>query len=166
MTLNEIQTLYAYDRWANIKTLESIAALKPEEYIRDLSSSFSSIHGTMVHILSADRVWLNRWVGKTPVPMKAEDIPTIEVLKKQWDAYSLELSNFLRTLTEDRLAAPFSYTDFKNNVHAQVLAHQMQHKVNHSTYHRGQIASMLRQLGATPIGTDLITFFRQQGSHD
>jgi uncharacterized damage-inducible protein DinB len=166
MTLNEIQTLYDFDRWADIKTLESIATLKPEEYTRDLHSSFGSIHGTMVHILSADRVWLNRWVGKPTAPMKAEDVPTIEVLKKQWDAHSLDLSNFLRTLTEVQLAAPFSYTDFKNNVHAQILALQMQHKVNHSTYHRGQIASMLRQLCVPPIGTDLITFYRQQGSHD
>jgi uncharacterized damage-inducible protein DinB len=166
MTLKEIRTLYDFDQWATLKTLESVASLKPEEYSRDLNTSFGSIHGTMVHILSADRVWLSRWRGMSSSPMKAEDVPTIEVLKKQWDSHSLELNNFLRTLREDQLSAPLSYTDFKNNVNAQILAQQMQHKVNHSTYHRGQIASMLRQLGAKPINTDLITYYRQNESHD
>jgi len=162
MTLNEIRDLYEFDRWAMLRVLESVAALTPEQFTKDLGASFGGVHGTLVHVLSADRVWLNRWLGKPAAPLKSEDIPTIEVLKKQWDSYSLELGNLLRTLTEDKLSAPCSYSDFKGTPNAQILWQQMQHKVNHSTYHRGQVVAMLRQLGAKAQGTDLITYIRQK----
>jgi uncharacterized damage-inducible protein DinB len=164
MNLKEIRDLYDFDRWATLRILESVAALAPDQYQKDLGSSFGGVHGTLVHIVSADRVWLNRWLGKPVTPLKPDEIPTIEVLKKQWDAYELELGNFLRTLTEEKIAAPFSYTDFKGNPNGQILWQQMQHKVNHSTYHRGQVVVMLRQLGAKAQGTDLITYYRQQES--
>ena len=165
MTLSDIQSLYAFDRWATLRTLESVAALTPEQYQKDLATSFGGVHGTLVHVLSADRVWLGRWLGTTVAPLKPEEIPTIEVLKKHWDTHFLELDNFIRTLTEDALSASCSYTDFRGNPSAQPLGQQLQHKVNHSTYHRGQVAAMLRQLGAKAQGTDLITFYRQQEQH-
>ncbi|MCU0411000.1 MAG: DinB family protein [Bacteroidetes bacterium] len=165
MTPREISALYEYDRWATLKMLESVASLDSAKQQQDLGTSFSSIHGTLVHLLSADRVWLQRWLGKLVVPLKPEDMPTIDVLKKQWDAHFLEMENFIRSLNDEVLAAPRPYTDFKGNTHTQPLVQQLQHKVNHSTYHRGQVAVMLRMLGSRAHGTDLITYFRQQVSN-
>jgi uncharacterized damage-inducible protein DinB len=162
MTKADIKLLYEYDRWANFKTIEVVAALTVDQFKKNLGASFENIHGTLVHILSADRVWLDRWIGKAPSPLKAENVPTAEVLKKQWDTYYLEVDNFLHGLTDDRLSEPLRYTDFKGNTHAQPLGLQMQHKVNHTSYHRGQIVTMLRQLNVKPVGTDFINFLRQK----
>jgi len=162
MNSTEIQTLYEFDRWATLRTIESVAALTEDQRQEDLLTSFGGIHGALVHLLSADRVWLDRWRGMTPVPLKPEDVPSLESIKKFWDACFLEMGNFLRTLTDEMLAAPLEYSDFRGNRNSQPLVEQMLHKVNHATYHRGQIASMVRQQGGKPIGTDLITFYRQQ----
>ena len=162
MTPNEIQLLYEYDKWADLKLLEVIAALKKDQYKKDLGSSFGGIHETIVHILSADRIWFDRWTGKTPVLIKAEDLPTIEVVKKQWDAYHCEIGNFVRSLTEEKLNVPLPYTDFKGYSYSHPLFQQMQHKVNHSSYHRGQVVTMLRQMGEKVVSTDLINYIRQK----
>jgi uncharacterized damage-inducible protein DinB len=162
MTQNEIQLLYDYDKWADLKLLEVIAVLTKDQYKKDLGSSFGGIHETLVHILSADIIWLNRWTGKKSTLLKAEDLPTVEVVKKQWDAYHCEIGNFVRSLTEEKLNEPLPYTDFKGNSYSHPLFQQMQHKVNHSSYHRGQVVTMLRQMGEKVVSTDLINYIRQK----
>ena len=162
MTQNEIQQLYDYDKWADLKLLEIIATITKDHYKKDLASSFGGIHGTLVHILSADKVWFARWTGTTPTVLNAEDFPTDEVVKKQWDAYHCEISNFVRGLTEEKLNEPLSYNDFKENSYVHPLFQQMQHKVNHSSYHRGQIVTMLRQIGEKVVSTDMISYIRQK----
>jgi uncharacterized damage-inducible protein DinB len=162
MTQIEIQLLYNYDKWADLKLLEVIGTLNNDLYKKELGSSFGGVHGTLVHILSADRIWLNRWTGKTTAPLKGEDFPAIEAMKKQWDAYHCEIDNFVRGLTEDKLSEPLPYTDFKGNSYSPPLCQQMQHKVNHSTYHRGQVVTMLRQMGEKVVSTDLINYIRQK----
>lgn len=164
MTPNEIQSLFDYDKWADLKLLEAIAPLTGEQCKKDLKSSFGGIHGTLVHILSANKVWCDRWTGKTPALLKSEDYPSVEVVKKQWDTYHHEIGNFLQSITEEKLNISLQYTDFKGNIFAYPLAQQMQHKVNHSTYHRGQVVTMLRQLNMQAVSTDLITYIRQRDS--
>ena len=83
MTQLEIQLLYEYDIWADLKLLEVIGTLNNDLYKKDLGSSFGGVHGTLVHVLSADRIWLSRWTEKTAASLKAGDFPTVDVLKKQ-----------------------------------------------------------------------------------
>ncbi len=162
MTRTDIIRLFEFDQWATLRTIEAVASLTEEQRQQDLGASFGGIHATLVHILSADRVWLLRWQSSAPVPLKAEDVPGVDGLKKQWDAYFLAIGNFLRSLTDESLAAPFPYTDFHGNAVRLPLEQQMLHKVNHATYHRGQVTSMVRQLGGKPLGTDMLLFFRQK----
>jgi len=148
-----------------LKLLEVIAALTGDQYKKDLHSSFGGIQGTLVHILSANQVWLYRWIGREPEPLKNENFPAIEIVKKQWDTYQCEIGNFLQSLTEAKLNALLQYSDFKGNTYAQPMCQQMQHKVNHSSYHRGQLVMMLRQLRTAVVSTDLITYIKQKEIH-
>jgi len=166
MTKKEIQLLFEYDQWADLKMLEALAALTSDQFKKDLGASFGGIQGTLVHILSADKIWLNRWTGKLPEPLKVDNFPTIEVIKKQWDTYHFEVSNFYKSLPEERINEPMHYTDFKGNSYANPLYLQIQHKVNHSTYHRGQLVTILRQLGVPAVSTDLINYIRQKETRD
>ncbi len=162
MTKKEIQLLFEYDKWADLKLLEVIATLTGDQYKKDLHSSFGGIQGTIVHILSANRVWLHRWKGEKPEPLKNENFPAVEIVEEQWEIYECEISNFLQSLTEEKLNAPLQYLDMKGNTYFQPLHQQMQHKVNHSSYHRGQLVTMLRQLGMAVVSTDLIYYIRQK----
>jgi uncharacterized damage-inducible protein DinB len=161
MTLQEITTLFHYDRWATERTIESLSSLPEENYRKDLRSSFGSIHGTLVHIYWADCLWLARWEGRSSVPsISADQIPTLRTLNDRWQKYREDIHAYLANLSDGMLADPLPYTDTRGNEHSEPLYEQMQHKVNHSTYHRGQIVTMLRQLGQKPQATDLITFYR------
>jgi uncharacterized damage-inducible protein DinB len=162
MTKKEIELLLAYDKWADLKILEACGSLSAEQYKKDLGASFNGVLGTLIHILSANKVWLDRWRGKEPQPLKAEDFPAIETVKKQWDQYHFEIENYLQPLTDEKILEELKYRDFKGNIYEQPLSQQIQHKVNHSSYHRGQIIMMLRQLEKGVVSTDMINYIRSR----
>ncbi|MGB2867562.1 MAG: DinB family protein [Bacteroidota bacterium] len=160
MTLSDIQTLYDYDQWATARILETAATLTEEQFKKDLSSSHGGVQGTLVHTYSADRIWLERWMEHPALPTGIEEVPTYQILKEKWQQYQKDIREFIRTLTEQKLQAKLGYQDVRGNPHAEPLVRQMQHKVNHSSYHRGQVVAMFRQLGVKPQSTDLINYYR------
>jgi uncharacterized damage-inducible protein DinB len=165
MTLQEILTLFQYDEWATKQTIESVSSLAEEQYKRDLKSSHGGIHGTLVHIYSADCLWLERWKGNSNFTHITQDqIPSLIALNDRWQEYRESLHGYLMNLTDTKLSALFSYTDTRGNSHAELLYQQMQHRVNHSSYHRGQIVTMLRQIGGKPQATDLLIYYRARQS--
>ena len=161
MTVQGIMTLFQYDEWATKRTIESVSLLSEELYKRDLKSSFGSIHGTLFHIYWADCLWLGRWKGESFSPLlSADQVEDLGILNDHWQEYRENLNAYIKDLTDSKLSSPLSYTDTRGNPHSEPLYEQMQHKVNHSSYHRGQIVTMLRQLGSRPQATDLINFYR------
>ena len=66
MNTQEIQTLFAYNTWANHRILGAVRGLEAQDFIRDLRTSYSSVRGTLVHILWAEWLWLQRWQGESP----------------------------------------------------------------------------------------------------
>lgn len=161
MTVAEMMALFEYDQWATDRTLESVSALPESTYFSDGKSSHGGIHGTLVHIYGASAVWLARWKGAIPPALPAgNEVPDLASLRDRWKQYRTGLAAWLATLTEEKLAAPLSYHDLKGNPQAEPLYQQMQHCLNHASYHRGQVVTLLRQAGGTPVGTDLIAFYR------
>ena len=161
MTLKEILDLYGYDAWANTRTLETVSTLSDELYQKDLGSSHGGVRGTLVHTFSADTIWFERWMGNRPTAaINPEEVPTLKILASKWGQFHGEITKYLHSLNDKRLLEPFAYKDFKGNDHLQPLYQQLQHKVNHSSYHRGQVITMLRQLGVKPQSTDLIQYYR------
>jgi uncharacterized damage-inducible protein DinB len=94
--------------------------------------------------------------------LAADEMPTLDSLKGQWRLFRVDLQTFLGGLSDSKLAAPLLYSDTKGNRHEEPLYQQMLHRINHSSYHRGQVVTMLRQIGHKPIGTDMIAFFRER----
>jgi uncharacterized damage-inducible protein DinB len=161
MTLPEILDLFEFDKWAIGRTMESVSAISEGKYLEDLKSSHGGIHGTFVHIHGANVIWLKRWKGGSPSKsVTVDEIPNLESLKARWEEYYADLANYLGNLNEEKISAFLSYNDLKGSRHSEPLFQQMQHLINHSSYHRGQIVTMLRQVEAKPMGTDLISFYR------
>jgi len=160
MNRQDIVTLYDYNAWANARILRAVEPLTPEAFLRDLKNSFPSVRDTLAHILGAEWIWLRRWHGESPSQiLPAADFSTLASLKDRYAAVEKERRVFLEGLSEERLAQPFPYKDMAGNAHSLLLVHSLQHVVNHGTYHRGQITTMLRQLGATPVSTDMSRFY-------
>ncbi len=163
MTLTDIKILFDFDKWATDRILEIVATIAEEQYSKNLGSSHGGIRGTLVHIYAADWIWLERWRGNSPSALiKEEDIPSLSMLKEKWNTLRAEMDQFVQSLNEEKLQALHSYKDTKGNTYSQFLWQQMQHLINHSTYHRGQVVTMLRQGGVKPVATDLIAYYRLQ----
>ena len=166
MNLHDIRSLYEFNYWAKGRILESAAALTPEQYAQDLNSSHGGIHGTLVHLVGAEEIWVRRWKGDSPATfMKPVDFPTLQSISDRWDMVEHEIMGFCHMLKSDAdVARPVTYKDIKGNSYTMALSLLMQHLVNHSTYHRGQLVTMLRQSGIKPPATDLVAFYREQAA--
>ena len=163
MTHKEVTDLFQFDGWATGKILEAAAALDHEQYERNLGSSFGGIRGTLLHLYSAARNWLARWKGQERAGVVTpEEMPTLSALLEHWNQLTQDRDAFIRSLGKERLMQPITYRSPKGKPHSELLYRQMQHVVNHSSYHRGQVVTMLRQLGVQPPSTDLIRFYRER----
>jgi uncharacterized damage-inducible protein DinB len=157
--------LFAYDAWANRRSLGACAALTPEQFTRDLGSSFHSVRDTLAHIVGAQFVWLERFHGRVPAGLlPAADFPDIATLSARSNEIQQGLSDYVNQISAEDLTGSFEYRDLKGNSHRNVRWHALQHLANHGTYHRGQITTLLRQLGAKPVSTDLIAFYRERAA--
>jgi uncharacterized damage-inducible protein DinB len=159
MDLESIRELYGYNRWANARSLEAAAAVSTEDFTREVGGSFASLRGTLAHMYGAEWIWLQRWKGISPrqLPFSLE-FPDVASIRSRWQAVENERQVFLDALEPARLAEVLSYINLQGQTFAYPLRRMLQHVVNHGTYHRGQITTLLRQLGAAPLATDLLLY--------
>lgn len=157
-TLLREQLLYML--WADRMTLKAVRDVTPEDLTRDAGVSFGSLLGTMVHILGSQRLWLSRFAGN-PIERRPglQDFPDLPAWIQGWEETAAGVEAFLAALTDEQLAAEITWEDSQLGPVSRPLWQPVAHMVNHATYHRGQIVSLLRQLGYTPPKTDLIFYF-------
>lgn len=168
MNRNDIKRLFDYTEWANELAMKAGGQLPEEALRRDVCASHQSIFGTLLHMAGAEWIWLERWHGRSPAKTEAWSLWTTEAcadlaaLNDRWSDVIDRRTQLLRNIDEDRLAAELSFTLLSGDPSSMPLIDQMQHVVNHATMHRGQIVSMIRQLGIEPPATDLIFFLRRE----
>jgi uncharacterized damage-inducible protein DinB len=165
MTAEEIRLLYDYNTWANHRALDAASALTPEQFTKPLGSSFSSVRDTLAHIYAAEWIWLERFQGRSPSSLPdATQFADVASLRQRWSEQESRLLQFARGLTQEELDRVLEYKTLKFGIYRNPLWQSMQHLVNHGTYHRGQVTTLLRQLGAQPILTDLMHFYRERAA--
>lgn len=163
MDLPTLRLLYDYLRWADGRALEAAAKLTPEAYVKDLGSSHRSVRDTLVHIASSQWMWLSRWKGTSPKAMwAAAEFPTVDALRARWEPLAAEIASFVASQTEAALARDVNYVTTEGKPKTFPLGPLMLHCVNHASYHRGQVTTMLRQLGAQPVSTDLVLYLAER----
>ncbi len=161
MTIVDFHILFEFNFWANARTLQAVESLNEDLLYVDLKNSFGSIHGTLVHLCGAEDIWLQRLNGADPgIFMKKENYPTVASVKLKWREVEDGWKTYLTGLNDELLPRSLTFHNLKGEEVTQQTGQSLQHLVNHSTYHRGQITTMIRQSGGTPIGTDLIAFYR------
>jgi uncharacterized damage-inducible protein DinB len=165
MSPEDIRQLYDYNAWANRRAMEGAAALTPEQFTKPLGSSFSSVRDTLAHIYGAEWIWLERFQGRSPASLPdVKEFTNLASLRKRWLEHETLLLGFVRGLTQADLDRVMEYKTLKFGVYQNPLWQSMQHLVNHGTYHRGQVTTLLRQLGVQPILTDLMHFYRERAT--
>jgi uncharacterized damage-inducible protein DinB len=165
MNVEEFRTLYEYNSWANHRSLDSCSVLNSDQFTRDLVSSFHSVRDTLTHILWAEWLWLERWHGRShSSPQSTAPLPDLNSIRTRWAEIERDLTDFVASLTDEDLTRVYEYKTTAGVPQASVAWQMLQHLVNHGTYHRGQIATMLRQLGNKAQSTDMILFYRERAS--
>lgn len=165
MNIQDFRLLYDFNSWANHRALEACAALTEEQFTRNLGNSFPSVRDTLCHICGAEWIWLERWHGRSPAAIpSAADYPNLEAVRRRSAEVERDLLDYVASLNPEDLQRAMNFKTLAGVPHSQPLWQCLQHVANHSTYHRGQITTMLRQLGAKPVSTDMIAFYRERST--
>jgi uncharacterized damage-inducible protein DinB len=162
MTLQDLQTLVDYHYWARDRLLDAVATLTPEQYQRDLGSSFKSVRETMTHVYAAEWAWYERWQGRSPTALLPPDqFPDLAALRRAWSELETKLRDYVAGVGDHGTSKIIEYKLLSGAAGASPLWQMLQHVVNHASYHRGQVTTMLRQMGAQPAKPmDMIAYYR------
>ena len=161
MNLADLNVWIDYHYWARDVMLDAVAPLTPEQFVRPVESSFKSVRDTVAHTYGAEWLWYHRWIGQ-PASMPAYDSwPDVAAIRKAW----LDVEANVRTLVsgggDSGVTRVYEYKSLAGQPTSSRFWEMLVHVVNHGSYHRGQVTTLLRQLGvAPPKSTDMITFFR------
>jgi uncharacterized damage-inducible protein DinB len=164
MQLADLRTLLDYHYWARDRVLEAAGRLTPEQFTRDLGSSFRSVRDTLAHMYSSEWAWYSRWQGHSPTAhLPAEQFPDVAALRQAWAEHETKMRQFVDALGEAGVGREFSFKLLNGQEASSLFWQMLQHVVNHASYHRGQVTTLLRQLGAEPPKSmDLIAYYRRK----
>ena len=162
MTSDYLNHLLGFHYWARDRASTAVEALTPEQYVRPMGSSFTSIRDTLNHVYQAEWIWYARWNGVSPTSFPADEIPDLAALRRRWSELEGKVRAYLADAGDSGINRVINYRLMSGKEGASPLWQMVAHVVNHATYHRGQVTTMLRQLGAAPAqSTDMITYFRE-----
>ncbi len=148
-----------YNQWAMRRYVQSLKELEPSCLTQPLTSSFSSIRETLWHMLWVEELWYERWQGHhIQRRFDPKNAPPFEAMENRFTEIHAKQIQFLQTFPKDAGEEKLSYLNFKNERCEYTITHFIQHLVFHSAYHRGQLATMLRQIGKVPPATDFLIY--------
>ena len=154
-----------YNEWANARLFQAAGTLKEALYRKDVGAYFRSLHGTLNHLLVADRIWMRRLTGTGEHPEKlnailCEDLPSLHTARVKEDS---RIIDFVQSLDEPAFEEVWDYRTLNGIPQRQRRREILAHLFNHETHHRGQAHAILTVLGvAEPEPLDLLIMLRDK----
>jgi uncharacterized damage-inducible protein DinB len=158
--------LAKYNAWANARLFRMASALQDELYRKEVGAYFRSLHGTLNHLLAADRIWMRRLTGVGDHPDKLnailfDDLPSLHAARVEEDGRIIE---FVQGQEEPAFEEVLDYRTLNGTPQRQRRREILAHLFNHETHHRGQAHAILTVLGvAEPDPLDLLVMLREPG---
>jgi uncharacterized damage-inducible protein DinB len=150
MLPDDFQHLFSYLVWGDRAILAAAKTVSQEGYDQDQGISAGSLHKLLAHCMGTQWIWLERWRGRS-LPARPDDqFPTLAAIERRWPEIHRELLAFAQAQTPPSLAAMITYVDLRGQPITQPLGHQMMHVVDHASYHRGQLNTLIKRAGGTP----------------
>lgn len=154
-----VETLARYNAWMNERLYECCARLTDAERKEDVGAFFKSIHGTLNHLLLADRVWMSRFTGTQfkAATLADELYADFDELRAQRETTDRDISRWAKAMTDADLEGELTYMSMVDPAPRRYpMGTVVTHFFNHQTHHRGQLTTLLSQRGIDPGVTDLI----------
>ena len=159
----DLDRLLEYTVWANHRVMRAAATLEVDDFKRDLGSSHGGVRGTLTHMMGAEWIWLERFKGVSPTRgLDESEFADVVALRDRWTLIEEHRADWFRSLRAEDAAAPVAFRTLAGAAFEAPLWELLQHVANHSSYHRGQVVTLLRQLGARAVGTDLLFWDRER----
>lgn len=159
-TTGLIATYYRYQQFATARILDAAERVPFEQLTVPVLDGFDPVRSAFVHTMWAQRLWLNRFMGKPRVPnFEPEEFESIAAIRERWAEIDADTNGFVASLTDKQLASPIAYGGLEGGVSTYPLWQAMLHQANHQTYHRGEIAAVLTHLGSSPGEMDFFRMF-------
>ncbi len=157
-----LPAMFEYNRWADERLLTACGQLTDEQYAREIGGSFASIRATVAHHAGALWAWRSRFEGS-----EVKALPTATEVPDAATAMRLTVSCYETLLREasrsaEELNQIFTFRSVRGFMVSLPRWAALRHVVNHGTYHRGQIANMMRQVGMAPPSTDYFLWAMEQ----
>lgn len=161
--------MFEYVRWCDHRQMDAARSVPSATYFRDYGFSFRTVHDTLVHMLAAQVIWLARWEGGAAGSPKKlldrTDIPDLESLRVRWGGVHAQVGDFLQRQTNSSLARKCEWVATDGKFFALPLGHLIQHCLDHATYHRGQLNSLIKLAGGAPVRVMYYTYLLETGAH-
>ena len=154
-----LQELYEYNYWANKRYLAVAESLTEEQLFRKQGHSWDSVQAVLVHMMSSERMWPQRWRGEKGSFLSPEDFPTIASLREYWVDVERNMRSFIAEQTEDSLLREITYTNPKGETFTLPLWQMVVQPPNHNTHHRGELAAMFALMNIPHPEEEIVQYF-------
>ena len=154
-----LEQLYDYNYWANKRYLAVAETLTEEQLFRKQGHSWDSVHAVLVHMMSSERMWPQRWRGETGTFLNAKEFPNIKSIRGYWAEVEENMRHFIAEQSEQSLSRAVSYTNPKGETFTLPLWNMMVQPPNHNTHHRGELAAMFALMDVPHPEEEVIQYF-------
>jgi uncharacterized damage-inducible protein DinB len=155
--LKALHELFDYNYWARDRQLAACGSLSGGDFARPMGNSFPSLRETLAHLVWAEWLWLGRWEGRSPQAGSLDgELPTLDAIVERWRLVERDVRGYLSGVTEEALALPLTYVNFQGERWTYPLWRTMMHLLIHQATHRGQVSTLLRQLGVAAPPVDFL----------
>jgi len=163
MTKNYFIQLSGYNVWANDIVCSCLEKISDNQWTQTVTSSFNSIRETTLHVAAAEHIWLQRMIKEpNQVWLQSTFTGTKDGHVALWKNTSAALRDFLESFDENNLQTNLDFKRLNGDAYSMPYYELLAHIFNHSTYHRGQLVTMLRQVGFNDVAsTDLLGYYRE-----
>jgi len=153
--------LAAFNNWADNRIINWLTQITDVQWNQSAVSSFGSLRDTAVHIVSAKKLWIDTWTGvPNPAYLSAGFNGSKDDLIDIWKESSEDLTSFIENYPEENYNKPVTVKKPNGELCTMEFRKTFPHMINHATYHRGQLVTLLRQAGFSVLSnTDLFTFY-------
>lgn len=148
--------LYDYNVWANERMMDHLDTLPSDVFLREADLGFKSIAEVISHLVSADIIWFNRIKETQDSTFARKAFTDLKEARQEMDELQSQIRDYVSSLSD--VEKKVSYTMASGRQMQNSIAEILQHVVNHGTYHRGNITTMLRSFGYQGVMTDYLVF--------
>ena len=154
-----LEHLYDYNYWANKRYLAVAETLTEEQLFGQQGHSLGSIHAVLVHMMSSERMWPQRWRGEKGSFLDPNDFPSTENVRKYWVEVEKNMRAFIAGQTEQSLLRDVTYTNPKGETFTLPLWQMVVQPPNHNTHHRGELAAMFALMNVPHPEEEVVQYF-------